>query len=95
MMKMRPDPVWLLPTKSISPMNIVGKVLPSVRVQMLVGNEDNVAPATLTQEYADALRNHGNDVMVTVVPGLTHDILLEPIAFEQLAALVERIGRTD
>jgi hypothetical protein len=33
----------------------VGKVLSSVRVQVLVRSEDDVTPARFTQEYANAL----------------------------------------
>ena len=37
------------------------------------------------------LGNHGGDVTVTVVPGLEHDILLEPVALDALTMLVETL----
>jgi hypothetical protein len=40
----------------------------------------------------EVLRNHGGDVTVTVVPGLEHDILLEPVALDALTMLVETLG---
>lgn len=91
MMQMQPDPVWLVPIKSLSPIDLASKVPPSVRVRMLVGSEDPVAPPELTQQYASALHTHGTNVTVTIAPGLKHDILLEPIAFEQLKAVVETV----
>ena len=41
----------------------------------------------------EVLGNHGSDVTVTVVPGLEHDILLEPVAFDALTMLVETLVR--
>jgi hypothetical protein len=55
---------------------------------MLVGSKDDVAPPELTERYAAALRDRGIDAKSTIAQGLPHDILLEPIALEQLKALV-------
>jgi cobalamin biosynthesis Co2+ chelatase CbiK len=45
----------------------------------------------LTLAYAEALRNRGVAVDVTVSHGLGHNILLEPIAMERLKDVVDRI----
>lgn len=87
------DPIWSMPIKSLSPIDLAGKVLPSVRVRLLVGSKDPVAPPELTQRYADALRSHKDDVSVNVLPGLQHDILLELDTFNALKALVESLAK--
>jgi predicted esterase len=68
MLPVQKNPIWLLPVKSISPIDVVDKVSPSVRVRMLVGSADDVAPPALTQEYAGALRKHGGNVSVITAP---------------------------
>jgi len=89
MLKMQMNPIWLEPVKSLSPIELAPKVRQKVIVRMLVGGDDPVAPPELTQEYAAALHKRGDDVAVTVAPGLKHDILLEPVAFDALRNLVE------
>jgi predicted esterase len=56
----------------------------SVWIWMLAGGDDQITPPALTLAYAEALRNRGIAVDVTVSPGLGHNILLEPIAMERL-----------
>ena len=41
--------------------------------------------------YAEALRAQGINVTVAIVPGLEHDMLLEPVALEALTNLVETL----
>jgi predicted esterase len=45
---------------------------------MVVGQQDDVAPPADSQAYATALRQHGIDVSVDVVPGVGHNILFAP-----------------
>jgi len=92
MLKWQRNPMWLLPVGSLSPIETSGTVAPSVHVRMLVGSKDDVAPPELTERYAAALRARGIDVIATIAPGLPHNILLEPIAYEQLNALVARLS---
>lgn len=93
MLRMQWNPIWLMPVKSLSPVDLADHVRPGVVVRMLVGSEDPLAPPELTQEYAAALRKHGDNVTVTVAPGLKHDILLEPVAFDALRNLVEAVSK--
>lgn len=92
MYEMQKTPIWLIPVQSLSPIELVNKVSPSVHVRMLVGSEDPVAPPALTEEYAEALKNHGVDVEVKIAPGLQHDILMQPVALVQLVMLVDSLG---
>ena len=54
--------------------------------------KDSVVTPALTEEYAAALRARHIDVTVTELPGMEHDILLEPPVFEQLAQLVSAVA---
>jgi pimeloyl-ACP methyl ester carboxylesterase len=93
MLQMQNDPIWLIPVKSLSPIDLASKVPRSVRVRLIVGSEDSVAPAELSQHYAEVLRNDGDDVTLTIAPGLEHNILLEPVALDGLATLVETLKK--
>ena len=80
--------VFKVPTKSLSPLDLVDRVPATLPVRMLVGGADTVAPPKFTEEYAARLRQRAADVAVTVAPGLTHDIYLDAVAFDQLTRLV-------
>ena len=83
------NPIWLQPITSLSPMDLAEKVSNRMHVRLLVGSEDPVAPPGLTNEYAEALGRHGVEAAVVIAPRLEHNILLEPIAYEQLKILLE------
>lgn len=85
------DPLWLAPVASLSPLDLAGQVSPAIHVRMVVGTKDSLATPELTEEYAAALRARHIDVTVTELPGMEHDILLEPPVFEQLGQLVKEI----
>jgi acetyl esterase/lipase len=53
-----------------------------------LASDDEITPPSLTDAYAAALRDRGIPVDVTVAPGLGHEILLEPVAMDQLKQIV-------
>ena len=85
------NPIWTAPVESLSPIELAPKVKPSVYIQLVAGGEDPVAPAELSRHYAETLRGHGDNVHLTVLPGLEHDILLEPAVLDALKATVNHI----
>jgi predicted esterase len=76
--------IWERPVRSLSPIEQVDGIPTSTKVSLLVGSDDQIAPAELTTAYADALRKRDVAVDVTIAPGLAHNILLEPIAMDRL-----------
>jgi pimeloyl-ACP methyl ester carboxylesterase len=82
------NPIWSAPVKSLSPLDLADKIPPSVRVRLVVGGNDPLAPPAMSERFADRLRNRGGDVSVTVLPGLEHEILLEPATLSALTTLV-------
>jgi hypothetical protein len=59
-----------------------------------VGAQDDVAPPSMSSNYAETLKRHVNYVTLTIAPGLGHDILLEPVMYTALKGLVESLRRT-
>lgn len=90
MLRIQKNPIWLLPVTSLSPIDLAAQVPRTVRVRMVVGSDDPVAPPEFSQAFADALREHGDDVSLIILPGLKHNILLEPQVMEALKELVVR-----
>ena len=83
------NPIFDGPTRSILPLEVGSAVAPGTVVRMVVGQEDDVAPPAYSQTYATALRQHGIDVAVDVVPGLGHNILFAPRVLEALAHILK------
>jgi dienelactone hydrolase len=54
--------------------------------------EDDVTPPPRSQAYATALRERGIGVSLEVVPGLGHNILFAPPAFEALADVLATLS---
>ena len=84
--------IWERPVRSLSPLTLVDGISASTKVWMLVGGDDQITPPALTLAYAEALRNHRITVNATVAPGLSHNILLEPVAIDRLKEVVSAIG---
>ena len=84
--------VWLGPVDAVSPITVAEYVSRSVRVRMIVGSDDQTTPEELTVEYAEALQARTVDVAVTIVPGLGHNILLEPIVLAELQQLIASLN---
>jgi pimeloyl-ACP methyl ester carboxylesterase len=83
--------IWERPVRSLSPLALVDDVPASAKIWLLVGSEDQTTPPSLTLSYAEALRNRNIAASVTIAPGLSHNILLEPIAMERLKEVVSTI----
>jgi pimeloyl-ACP methyl ester carboxylesterase len=95
MMRMQDNnPIWSKPIRALSPQELVSKVSPRVHVVVLVGAKDDVAPPSMSTNYAEALKKHGAHVTLTIAPDLGHEVLLEPVAYEALQGLVQSLRRS-
>ena len=88
---LRPNPTWDEPVTSISPMSVVSKIGPKTQIWMMVGGKDDIAPPEFTERYAAAVRKHGIEPHVTVLPGRGHNIIFDSAVIQQLAALVKQL----
>jgi pimeloyl-ACP methyl ester carboxylesterase len=84
------NPLWLLPTQSVSPSAGAARMSARTIVRLVVGSKDDVAP----QRFSDALLvalpaavNARRDIE----PGASHNILLDPFVLSELGEL-ERDG---
>jgi pimeloyl-ACP methyl ester carboxylesterase len=78
------SPLWLLPVASLSPLKDAARLSPASRILLLVGEKDDVAPARFSNAFALAARRTGAEVQVQVLPGLGHNILLQPAVLDAL-----------
>ena len=86
---LRPNPTWNEPVTSVSPIDVVDKISLNTRISLIVGEKDTIAPPELTQEYASALRKHGIEPKVTVLPGRDHGLIIfDPDVIQELSTLV-------
>jgi pimeloyl-ACP methyl ester carboxylesterase len=88
-------PIWTAPIHALSPLDLADSVSPTVHVAVLVGADDDVAPPWMSSAYADALKRHVSHVTLTTAPGLGHEILLEPVAYDALKNLVQELRAND
>ena len=65
-----------------------------MHVVVLVGAKDDVAPPSMSTNYAEALKKHSTHVTLTIAPELGHEILLEPVTYEALKSLVQSLRRS-
>jgi predicted esterase len=96
MKNMQPrNSIWSKPIHALSPQELALNVSPAVHVSVLVGATDDVAPPSMSRDYAETLKKRVSNVTLTVAPELGHEILLEPVAYETLTSLVESLRRSE
>ena len=96
MMRMQGDnPIWSVPIRGLSPQELAGKASSDMHVVVLAGAKDDVAPPSMSSNYAKALKKHIDHVTLTIAPNLGHEILLEPVTYEALKSLVQSLRGTD
>ena len=95
MMTMRRSPIWQLPHQGLSPLDNVSGVTSTARVELLVGEEDPVVLPEFSHDYAAALRERSARARVTILPGLGHDILHQPLVAEVANELIATMQGRD
>lgn len=89
MKTLHPSPLWDAPITSVSPVDVVGKISPKARITLIVGKDDATAPPEFTEEYASALRKHGIEPKVVVIPGQDHNrVVWDSHVMQELSTLV-------
>jgi pimeloyl-ACP methyl ester carboxylesterase len=81
------NPLWLLPVRSQSPLDGVSRLPKSLRLRMIVGQQDTTAPPALTLTFVNAARVAGVHASSKVLGGAGHRILLDPRVLQELASL--------
>jgi dipeptidyl aminopeptidase/acylaminoacyl peptidase len=69
----------------------VSEISPNAQIWMMVGEKDDIVPPEFTERYAAALKKHGIEPHVTMLPGLGHNIIFDSAVIHQLSALVAQL----
>lgn len=81
------NPAWLLPVRSLSPVEGARRLPPDLRVRIVVGDGDLVAPPRLSAAFAMAARAAGLHPVFVALPGAGHNLLLDLRVMQQLERL--------
>lgn len=87
------QPIWWMPVHSLSPMDLAGEVDPGTVVKVIVGDSDNVAPPAFSRDYSARLEQRHVPVKLIEIPGVAHNILLDPRVLSEIAATRYLLGR--
>lgn len=90
MMRRQPAPVWTLPVSSLSPVALARDVPAGDRIELVVGQLDDVVPKRFSDEYAAALQGRGVDATVVAAPNLPHNILNEDFVLNRFLQFAAR-----
>lgn len=85
------NPMWRLPVRSLSPMELASNINSSTRVRLVIGSSDEIASPSLSREYAAKLRQNRVRVSLTELPGAGHEIFLDPRVREVIKATLEEV----
>jgi dipeptidyl aminopeptidase/acylaminoacyl peptidase len=88
---LHPSPQWDEPVTSVSPIDVVDKISTKTRIGLAVGDKDDTTPPDLTERYAAALRKHGIEPNVTVLPGRNHVIIFDNAVMQELSQLIAQL----
>jgi predicted esterase len=72
-------------------MGVVSEISPNTQIWMMVGDKDDIVPREFTERYAAALRKHGIEPHVTILPGRGHNIIFDSAVIQQLSVLVAQL----
>ncbi len=76
------------PLATLSPIDLADSLPTQASLVLIVGDQDDVAPPSLTRAYAERARAHGATITLVTLPGEGHEILLHPRVLEALAPLL-------
>lgn len=83
------EPAFEGEVESLSPIDQVGKLSSRVRVTLVVGKQDPVAPPTLSERYQAAAMREGKHVTLVELDGQEHEIFLLPQVRELLGPMLK------
>lgn len=80
---------WSFPVRSVSPHQLASKVSRKIPVLLIAGENDEVVPLSIIQEYVRLLTKNGVNARLVVLPQEGHEILLDPKVGKEIAELVK------
>jgi pimeloyl-ACP methyl ester carboxylesterase len=78
-------PLWLLPVKSLSPIETLSRMKPGVTITALSGANDPIAPPQDVVAYVAKAASEGVSATMVMLPGKGHEIFDEPQVVSAIA----------
>jgi acetyl esterase/lipase len=85
MARLQWSPLWLLPVRSLSPMQTLEQMNKSTTITAISGSDDPIALPQYAQTYIAKAKSSGISAEMIVLPGKGHEILNEPAVLERIA----------
>ncbi len=85
------DPMWLLPVKSLSPIDTLDQMQKGIIITAISGADDPVALPEYARAYIDKAKSRGLDATMITLPGEGHEILLNQRVIDTVAGSRTRI----
>jgi Alpha/beta hydrolase family len=79
------DPMWLLPSYSLSPVDTLDEMGPRMEITAISGSADGVTLPQYARAYVAKADARGLNASMIVLPGEAHDILLDPRVINAIA----------
>jgi predicted esterase len=79
------DPMWLLPVRSLSPMDTLDQMQTATVITAISGSDDPITLPIYARAYIEKAKARGLDATMITIPGEGHEILLDPRVIEIIA----------
>lgn len=79
------DPMWLLPVRSLSPMDTLDQMQKGTVITAISGSDDPITLPIYARAYIEKAKARGLDATMITIPGEGHEILLDPRVIEIIA----------
>ncbi len=89
------SPMWLLPAKSLSPVETLDRMDAAVTVTAFVGSDDPVTLPRYAQAYVAKARERGIEATLVEIPGKGHEILDDPAVEKAVAEAARKRPPSD
>jgi predicted esterase len=90
MARLQWDAIWLLPVRSLSPLQTLDRMQKGTEVTTISGANDPIALPEYAQAYVSKAAAHGIAASMIFVTNQGHEILNDPAVIEQVAKAVHR-----
>jgi pimeloyl-ACP methyl ester carboxylesterase len=85
------SPLWLLPVKSLSPMETLEKMKAGATITAISGASDPIAPPQDVVRYVAKATGEGVAASILLLPGKGHEIFDEPPVIGAIAQAVKAV----
>lgn len=81
-------PIWRLPVRSLSPLELAPQVDARTAVRVVVGSADHITPPAFSRPYVQRLTARGIHADLVELKGAGHDILLDPRVLREITSVL-------